>query len=172
GSWGTQTQAGTYLDSGFVATWPNAKVGTLIKVLDIQHGLVRLAIRARRFEVPSTRQEATWAIEGKSEQALDQLLANTPPHEYRYVPGQVLKIPLDGGGELLLSGRVFARSNSFWHAPLEPKPNEMVLAEGTLIRDNKVLASSVGGAGASGHNPGVAIYVPKEGIFVFMLHPI
>jgi hypothetical protein len=176
--WGNEVQAGTQMGPGFLATGHSAKVGALIKVLNIQNGLVRLAIRARRFEVPSSGQEANRAaesVEGESEQVLDQMLANTPSREYQYVPGRVLEIPVEGGGKLLFSGRVLERRASFWGMRdfrLQPKFNEIVLTEGALVRDKEVLAAKVGSASAEGDNPGVAIYVPQEGLFVFMLHPI
>jgi hypothetical protein len=176
-SWGSQVQGGHRGGPGFVMAGPNAKVGAMIDVLEVQQGLVRLAVRARRFEIPSRSQESNQAVESVESmpwQKMDQMLASAVAHEYEYVPGQTLGISVEGGGKLLLTGRVRERRARFWWpegAPLEPKPDQIVLSDPVLLRDKAVLIENVGSASANGNSAYVAVPVRDEGLFVFLLYP-
>jgi hypothetical protein len=177
-SWGNEVQAGGRGGPSFVSAGSHAKVGAMVNVLEIQYGLVRLAVRARRFEIPSAGQEANrvpeTTVATMSDQEMGQMVANSPPHEYQYVPGQALEVPVEGGGKLLLTGRVLERRASFWvnaGFPLEPKPDQIVLTKPVLVRDKALLGEEVASVSGGGDSPYVAVSVPDEGLFVFLLKP-
>jgi len=156
-------------------------LAAIIDVDEVQFGLVRLSVRARRLEVAPVSQEArqiplSVELTPASEQTARQMLANTAPHQYEYIPGQVLEIPVEGGGKLSLTGRVLERRATFWGGregfPLEPKPDQIVLTEPALVRDKELLIKGVGSASADGKDPYAAIFVPKQGLYAFLLKPI
>lgn len=180
GSWGSEVQAGGHGGPAFLMSAPQERVGAIIDVDEIQYGHVRLSVRARRVEVPSAGQEAhpvsrSFESTPASDETVRQMLANTAPQKYEYIPGQVLEIPVEGGGKLLLTGRVLERRARFWMKedyPLEPKPDQIVLTEPALVRDNDLLVRDLSSASAGGDDPYVALFVPKEGLFGFLLKPI
>jgi hypothetical protein len=186
GSWGDQVQAG-YRGKPAVITRvhlsgePKEQLAAMINVDEVQYGLVRLSIRARRFEVaPEAGPEArpiheSVEVRPTFDEMGRQMLASTTPHQYDYIPGQVLEIPVEGGGKLLLTGHVLERPASFWGKedyPLEPGTNQIVLAEPALVRDKELLIKGVGSASAEGEGSYVAIFVPNEGLLGFLLKPI
>jgi hypothetical protein len=180
GGWGNEVQAGYRGRPGFLMSGPKAKLAALINVDEVQYGRVRLSVRARRLEVARAGQEARPIPESiestpTSDETARQMLANIPPHQYEYIPGQVLEIPVEGGGKLLLTGRVLERHARFWvreNFPLEPKPDQIVLTEPALVRDKELLVKGMGSASAGGDDPYVAMFVPKEGLFALLLKPI
>jgi hypothetical protein len=186
GSWGNEVQAGYRGKPAVISRVgpsgePLEKLAAIINVDDVQHGLVRLSVRARRFEVaPPAGQGARPTHEsvevGPTFKEMErEMLATTTPHQYEYIPGQELEIPVEGGGKLLLTGRVLERYANFWvreDYPLEPKADQIVLNEPALVRDNQLLVKGVGSASAYGRDPYVAVFVPKEGLFGFLLKPI
>lgn len=135
--------------------------GSIISVEDIQTGRIRLAVRARRYD------------EDPLPQVVERDIGNLKGHEYTYVPGQTLQIPIEGGGTLLLSGQVFDQQPKLaWGYPLEPGANQMVLTHFALIRDKEVLASP-GGASVmiTENGRGACLYLPGQGLFTFALQP-
>jgi hypothetical protein len=180
GSWGSEVQAGSRGKPAFLMTGPQGRVGAIIDVDEIQYGRVRLSVRAHRMEVVSAGQEARpipRSIESTptSDQTVGEMLANTAPQNYEYIPGQVLEIPVEGGGKLLLTGRVLERHAHFWvkeDYPLEPKPDQIVLTEPALVRDQELLVKGLGSASADGDDPYVAFFAPKEGLFALLLKPM
>lgn len=136
-------------------------VGMIVSVMDIQMGRVRLAVRARRYpEIPRPK-------------VLEQDLGNLAGHEYEYVPGQTMLIPIEGGGTLVLSGEVSEQQPKLaWGLPLEPAPNQMILRNFALIRDKEVLSPVTGwSASIKEKGKGIALYVPGAGLFTFALEP-
>jgi len=185
GSWGNQVQAGyrgkpAVITRVHVSGEPKEILAAIVDVDEVQYQLVRLSIRTRRFEVaPAAGPEGRPTQESVEvrptfEEMERQMLASTTPHKYEYIPGQVLEIPVEGGGKLLLTGRVLDRRARFWAEdyPLEPKPNQIVLAEPALVRDKELLIKGVGSASAQGEGSYAAIFVPNEGLFGFLLKPI
>jgi hypothetical protein len=150
---------------GFLSVGPGKKVGYRIQAMDVQSDHVRLLVWARAFE-----------SETESKQMWDRILTSTTPHEFNYSPGQTLKIPVEGGGTVELTGKVFKLRPSFdanWF-PVMPKPNEIVLSQGALVQGNTFLGEIGGGASAGGGtsgNPAFGICVPKVGALVFALKP-
>jgi anti-sigma factor RsiW len=185
GSWGNEVQAGYRGAPGLMSRvklsgGPKEQLAAIINVDEVQYGRVRLSVRARRLEVALGGQEARQIPESvevtpAADRTARQMLANIPPHQYEYIPGQVLEIPVEGGGKLLLTGRVLERHARFWvrgNFPLEPKPDQIVLNEPALVRDKELLVKGAGSASAGGDDPYVAMFVPKEGLFAFLLKPI
>lgn len=141
--------------------WLGDGVGAMVSVMEIQHGRVRLAVRARRYgNHPDPEVE-------------ERDLGNLQGHEYVYVPGQTLEIPIEGGGKLVLKGEVFDQQPKLaWGFPIEPGPDQMVLTHSVLIRDKKdVLFSPSGASAMIGDHHAIFIYVPGEGSFTLALQP-
>ncbi len=139
----------------------NNKVGSIVSVVDIQMGRVRIAVRARHYE------------EDPNPDLVERDLGNLKGHEYAYVPGQTLQIPIEGGGTLLLNGEVSGQQPKLaWGFPLEPAANQMILTHFTLIRDKQVLTTP-GGASAmiTENGRGICLYLPGQGLFTFSLQP-
>ena len=136
-------------------------VGCIISVLDTKGGQVRLAVRARQYaEIPKPK-------------VLEQDLGNLKGHEYGYVPGETMQIPIEGGGTLVLSGEVSDRQPQFtWGFPVEPAANQMILRNFALIRGKQVLSPVTGWATMIDEKgKGISLYVPGEGLFTFALEP-
>ena len=134
--------------------------GLIVSVEDIQLGRVRLAVRARRYE------------ENPSPKQIGQDIGNLKDHEYAYVPGQTLQIPIEGGGTLLLSGQVFEQHPKLaWGYPLEPAANQMVLTHFALIRDKEVLSPPGGASAIAENGRGICLYLPGQGLFTFAPQP-
>lgn len=162
---GCLTQAGDDWTGGFVTTDAHQKIGIRVKALDVQKDLVRLSVKARVWEPGSGSDEA--------KEVIDRFFANITPREFDYVPGQTLKIPVEGGGKVLLSGQVFKLRPSFsaqWY-PLTLPPNEIALSKGALARGNEFLGEIGGGGAARAKNSALGVCVPPLGAFVFALKP-
>lgn len=152
-------QAGYRQPRGWL--WLGHYVGAMASVSEIQHGRVRLAVRARRYE------------NHPGPEVVERDLGKLQGHEYVYVPGETLEIPIEGGGKLVLKGEVFDQQPKLaWGFPIEPGPDQMVLTHAALIRDKKeVLFSPSGASGMVGRDHAIFIYVPGEGSFTFALQP-
>jgi hypothetical protein len=150
--WNTQNTGA----SGFVN-----KVGSIVSVVDVQSGRVRLAVRARHYQ------------EHPMPRLLERDLGNLKGHEYTYVPGQTLQIPIEGGGTLLLRGEVSEHQPTLaWGYPLEPGANQMILSHFMLVRDQQVLAPLSGMSTMIGERENrIYLYVPRHGLFTFALQP-
>ena len=180
GSWGSEVQAGYHGKPAFLMSGPQGRIGAIIDVDEVQYGRVRLSVRARRMEVATTGREGRptpQSVESTpaSDQTVREILVNTPPQKFEYVPGETLEIPIEGGGRLLLTGRVLERRARFWvkeEYPLEPKPDQIVLTEPALVRDQELLVKNLGSASADGDDPYVALFAPKEGLFGFLVKPM
>jgi hypothetical protein len=143
------------------SSFVNHKVGAMVSVLDIQPGRVRLAVRARHFE------------EDPDSKLVERDLGNLKGHDYTYVPGQTLQIPIEGGGTLLVSGEVTEQQPKLaWGYPLEPGANQMILSHFMLVRDQQVLAPLSGMSTMIGERENrIYLYVPRQGLFTFALQP-
>jgi hypothetical protein len=137
-----------------------SKVGSIVSVVDIQTGRVRLAVRARGYG------------QDPNPELVERDLGNLKGHEYAYVPGETLEIAIEGGGTLLLSGQVSEQQPKVaWGFPLEPGANQMVLSHFTLIRDKQVVHPPDGASAMIGEKEEVSLYVPGQGLFTFALRP-
>jgi hypothetical protein len=95
-----------------------------------------------------------------------------------YKPGDTLRVPVTGGGELQMKG-VLATSpdgvpGGGFVIPAEPGENEVALREPVLIRDDMAIGgyrSGFAGGTAVGANSGFFRYSAKDGLFAFGLKP-
>jgi hypothetical protein len=141
---------------------PNGGVAAELAVNDIQRGMVRLALRARRYE---------GLLDSR---AIRQELGDLNGHTYVYSPGQTLEVPVEGGGTLLMTGQVLQdRPPSLaWGFPVNPNPDQLILTHPALARGRNLLADLDAGAMTINSTQTLSLYVPKEGLFVFSLHPL
>jgi hypothetical protein len=160
--------------SVFLSSGPHKRIAVQLKALEVQNGLVRLTARARAFEpVPGSQEDTNYQSAGLSEQVMDRILANINLQEFDYVPGRTLEIPVVGGGAVSLKGEVFTVRPSFsaqWF-PVTPKPDEIVLSKGALVRGSEFLGIVHGSGSAQATNSSFGICVPSLGAFVFALKP-
>jgi hypothetical protein len=116
---------------------------------------------------------ANGEIDVFAEEAVDRIFSSATPQEFDYVPGRTLEIPVEGGSKLLLKGEVFKLRPSFsaeWF-PVTPKPDEIVLSKGALVRGREFLGEVQGAGSAQGENSAIGVCVPPLGAFVFALKP-
>lgn len=96
-------------------------------------------------------------------------------HEYTYVPGHTLEIPVEGGGTLVFKGQVFQQQPKLaWGYPLEPAADQMILTHFVLLRDGQALLHAPSGASSMVEKKdklGIILYVPGYGLFTFALQP-
>jgi len=134
------------------------KAAGIVSVVNIQTGRVRLAVRARRYE------------EDPHPNQVERDLGNLKGHEYAYVPGHTLQIPIEGGGTLLLNGQVFEQQPKLaWGYPLEPGASQMILTHLALVRDKQVLTTPGGASAIAENGTGICLYLPGQGLFTFAL---
>lgn len=150
----------------------SAKFVVEIKALQVQSDLVKLSVRARDFNpLPGSEEEKAVNIRGAwVPQVLDQIFAGTTDQEFDYMPGQKLVIPVEGGGSLTLSGKVYQIRPTVW-GPAALKPGEIALRDGALVRGNEFLGKILGGARGQADNSAFGVCVPKLGALVFALKP-
>jgi hypothetical protein len=163
GSVGGLLQAGEPASGGFLPGTNGKKIAFLVSAVEVRNDLVRLQVWERSF-VPRA---------GGPKSAI-QALADTRPQTYEYVPGQELAIPIKGAGTVMLTGKVYPIRPTFWlmgRQSVLPEPEELVIANSALVRDNAFLGKIGGSASAWGGNPAVGVCVPPEGAFVFALKP-
>ena len=136
-------------------------VGVIVSVLDIQSGRVRVAARARHYPEPP------------SPESVEHDIGDLKGHDYAYVPGQTLEIPIEGGGTVLLSGQVFEQQPKLaWNLPLDPAANQLILRNFALIRDKEVLSPVMGWCAiVEEKDKGISLYLPGQGLFTFALQP-
>src|SRR5262249_7482727 len=95
---------------------------------------------------------------------------------FDYVPGQMLEIPVESGGnilKILLKGEVFRLRPRFpaeWYR-VQPESDEITLSKAALVRGNAFLGEVQGGGGATGVNSAGGTCAPPLGAFVFALKP-
>ena len=87
-------------------------------------------------------------------------------------------MPVDRGGVLALVGAIADESGNLTpplaQHSVETEPGEILLHSRALLRGDRVLVNLKIGAGTGpglkGH-PAVALYAPREGLFLFALQP-
>ncbi|MBZ5537687.1 MAG: hypothetical protein LAO31_17155 [Acidobacteriia bacterium] len=102
-------------------------------------------------------------------------IQKAPEREFWYKPPETLRIPVNGFGDLKLTGRISEERPivSFTENPLFLKENEVALRGFVLVKEEELIPTLAAGSAmsASGNDPAVAFYAPKEGLFVLALHP-
>jgi hypothetical protein len=138
-----------------------------INVLSIAEDNVTLRVRARGYALESP---GSWAAIGHSGKIEVPLAGSTLVH---YKPGEVLPIPIEGGGTLYLRGDIEDQQPKIaFHYPLEPKPGEFVVRWPVLTKSNEVLGQMIGATAiARKENQGISIHAGQEGNFLLGLHP-
>ncbi len=151
-----------------------------VKVLDVRNDSAQVEVRASRFITESDGQAGKFVVEPDGHRAtvtsrrdIDRILASATPQRFDYKPGQKLQIPVDGGGTLVLTGKVYRLRPSFWGPgyPVNPQPNEIVLTNPAMVRGQEFLGDIAGSASAAGGNSSIGACVPPVGAFVFALKP-
>lgn len=149
-----------------------------VKVLDVRNDSARIEIRARRFNTESDAHARRLIVEPDGHRAtvtsrrdINRILASATPQRFDYTPGKKLQIPVDGGGTLVLTGKVYRLRPSFWAYPVNPEPNEIVLTNPAMVRGQEFLGNIGGSASAAGGNSAIGACVPPVGAFVFALKP-
>lgn len=141
-------------------------IAAILSVQKIEGNRVYLTARAKRFEsVPDMKH-------------LEQEMSDVPALPYVYEPGKALQVPVRGGSPVEMDGVIAASPEGVpgWHdMPSRPAENQVVVRDGVLIRDGRVIAELPGSASATGEaeysKAGFYVYIPKEGLFAFGLSP-
>jgi hypothetical protein len=151
-----------------------------VKVLDVRIDSVQIEVRARRFVTEPDGHAGKFIVEPDghratitSRQDIDRVLAGATPQRFDYKPGQKLQIHVEGGGTLVLRGKVYRLRPSFWGPgyPVNPEPNEIVLTNPAMVRGQEFLGNIGGSASAAGGNSAIGACVPPVGAFVLALKP-
>ena len=113
-------------------------VGVRVAVSSIDANSVKLGVRARRYTATNADQ-----IHVKQD------MPDFSGHTYTYVPGEALRIPIEGGGTLVLKGDVLDHQPKFIFGgiPVEPQADELVLSSPALISGKSVLGTFKGRTG-------------------------
>lgn len=171
-SWGAQTQVRTALGPVATRVGSVARIVTQVRVLKIRKDRVRVSVKAQRAEDQSF--ESAKSSREDYLQTLNQILSSTPASEFSYVPGQVLQIPVTGGGTITLTGRVLEHPAGFFPSDitLTPGPDQMAVTDFAITRDKELLGSKLGSGSVQEEDPGIEVYVPHAGRLIFMIHPV
>jgi len=150
-----------YVADGQDLTAGLSRVGAHVAVKSIEDGKVQFEIVARNFgsgdrmPTPSIQKE----------------VANLKMQTFTYIPGQNLEIPIDGGGTLILHGKVVDHQPKIaWGFPLEPDPGQLFVRSPVLTEGDRLVADLQGGtAVADDESQTVALHGPVAGPFIFGL---
>ncbi|HXH50054.1 MAG TPA: hypothetical protein VNM47_11985 [Terriglobia bacterium] len=180
GTGGDVLQAGEY-STGVYSSSADPRVTLYeIKVLDVRNDSARIEVRGRKFITEPDGRGGKFIVEPDGHQAtvtsrqdIDRILAGATPQRFDYKPGQKLQIPVEGGGTLILTGKVYRLRPSFWGPGylVNPQPNEIVLTNPAMVRGQEFLGNIGGSASAAGGNSAIGACVPPVGAFVLALKP-
>lgn len=94
-------------------------------------------------------------------------------HEYEFVSGQSIELPVPGGTPVTFTGTLVQRPDSRnERATIEsllPKSDELAITMPALLRDGRELVVTVNAGGTSKGDHVTALYVPGTGMFLFGL---
>lgn len=180
GTGGNVLQAGEYGSGEFSSSADPRIILYEVKVLDVRNNSAQIEVRARRFLTESDGHAGKFILEPdgtratvKTRQDMNRMLAIATPQHFDYKPGQKLQISVEGGGTLVLTGKVYRIRPSFW-APeyiVSPGPNEIALSDPAMVRGQEFLGNIAGSASAASGNSAIGACVPPVGAFVFALKP-
>jgi hypothetical protein len=143
-----------------------------MSVTEIQHGGVRLAIRPRRYVYEFGKPHPAGQLINPDMQTVERDLGKLGGHDYVYIPGQTLEIPIEGGGKLVLKGEVFDQQPKLaWGFPLEPGLDQMVLTHPVLMRDRNTLIQQFENSAMIRKDRAILINAAGEGFFTIALQP-
>jgi len=169
-------------DMPWVISYPQWSVLAVFKIQEIRADLVRVSVRAQRIQstglprrTPVAPRVSWLCIDTQREGEINKLLATARESTYLYHPGQTLEIPVQGGGSLILNGRVtpFGEPNSIsmTQTLIEPAPGEIVLNGPVLVPERSLISKPAGIAIATGEKSCMTYYLPHWGLFILALHP-
>ena len=180
GSGGNVLQAGEYGTGESSSSADPRVILYEVKVLDVRNDSARIEVRGRKFITEPDGRGGKFIVEPDGHQAtvtsrqdIDRILAGATPQRFDYKPGQKLQIPVEGGGTLILTGKVYRLRPSFWGPGylVNPQPNEIVLTNPAMVRGQEFLGNIGGSASAAGGNSAIGACVPPVGAFVLALKP-
>ena len=135
-------------------------IASHIAVYAIKDGKVQLAIRSRLYH----------GLDPAAFRAKEQL--GLEHHTFTYTPGQALKIPVEGGGTLVLRGEIADHQPKFaWGNPVEPGPDQMVVTHPVLFKDKTVLAFMDGASTFAQSQDSATALFTQVGRFTIALRP-
>ncbi len=164
----------------FFLVGPETQLGAVAGIMEIQQvrdNRVEFGIRARHLDAGSASLKALIEKQQASGELtvpeLQDFLSNVPLHEYRYEPGTVLQIPIEGGGNLDFQGELGDKHSKplSQELPLEPTPGEIVLDQPALVVEKSLILRPGGAVKISGAKSCAYMYVPGKGLLVLSLHP-
>ena len=138
-------------------------VGIHFAVYSIKDGRVQLGVRSRRFKQGDP---AIFDVKNG--------LGDLKHFTFTYTPGETLKVPIEGGGSLLLRGQIADHQPKFaWGFPVEPGPDQLVLTHPVVIKDHKTLLANIEGGSALADKDGTAFLAAKDlGRLTISLRPL
>jgi hypothetical protein len=163
----------------FFLVGPETQLGAVAGIVDIQQvrsDSVDFAIRAKHIDAGGQslkalieKQRSTGTF--RADDLLD-ILSGAPLRHYRYEPGTMLRIPIEGGGTLLFHGEVGDKLSEFsWQEfPLEPASDEIVLDQPALVVEKSLILRPGGAVKVSGPKACAYMYIPGKGLLVLSLH--
>jgi hypothetical protein len=163
GSLGGELEVGADGDVQLGGLAPSGFWVAKFKLLGVEKGVVRLDVQNHNFEAEPKTAEVR------------QAMATAAHHVYEYVPGQTLEIPVEDGDTLTLVGKLAEKQPEINTPKLAS--NDIEINRPVLFRDGKLVADA-GGMIATASTPShaeesaVAILIPKEGRYFFMLNPM
>ena len=179
GSSGNVLQAGEYGTGESSSSADPRIILYEVKVLDVRNDSAQIEVRAGRFMTETDGHAGKFVVEPDGHRAtitsrrdIDRILASATPQRFDYKPGQKLQIPVDGGGTLVLTGKVYRLRPSFPAVdfPVNPALNQIVLSNAALVRGHEFLGD-LGSASAANENSAIGACMPPVGAFVFALKP-
>lgn len=166
GTAGAVTQAcGPRCEHAITLSESNRVFG-LVDVEKIEGGKVYLSLRLKRFDtLPDFRH-------------LAEQMTDVPVTTYVYQPGNVVRVPVTGGGEVEMEGVIVTSQEGIPGWPdhsIRISLDTIMVQQGVLIRDGKVIAEMPGSGGVTAltdkSNVGFYAYVPNHGLFAVGLKP-
>jgi len=139
-------------------------IGTHVVVSQVQTNQVELAIRSRAYH----------QVTNADDLHLKTALKDISGHSLIYTPGAPLEIPIEGGGTLVLDGKIVDHKPRFREMgiPLEPGPNEIIVGNPVLISGKRVLMDMKGANTIQdGPDRAAVLYVQGVGLLKFALQP-
>ena len=163
----------------FFLVGPETQLGAVAGIMDVQQvrrDSVDFAIRAKHIDAGG---QSLKALIEKQRSAgpfrvddLRDILSGAPLRQYRYVPGTLLRIPIEGGGTLVFHGELGDKfSELAWQEfPLEPAPDEIVLDQPALVVEKSLILRPGGAVKVSGPKACAYMYIPGKGLLLLSLH--
>lgn len=137
--------------------------GTHVRVSSVQADQVNISLRSRLYQVTNA-----------DDMHLKADLENFGGLTLAYHPGESLDIPVEGGGTLVLEGKIFDHKPRFmaFGIPLEPSSEQLIVTSPVLISGEKVLANMKGmNTLRDGQDSVVVLYAPGTGLLKVALQP-